>query len=62
MKKAIHYLAIVLSLIWAYKVSSIVIFDFDRLTQYGFGYLFGQVVLLLVFLALAFFTRNKQKA
>ena len=56
MLRFIHYLSIGLSLLFTFKVISIIVFDIDRLTDYGYGYLTGQVLLLVVCLFIAYFT------
>lgn len=32
--------------------------DFDRLTDYGFGYLSGKIILFIVFVLISFITRK----
>ena len=47
MKKAAFYLLLIIAVIFLYKVLRILLVDFSRLTDYGFGYLTGQVILLI---------------
>ncbi len=48
MVKALFWGLVVLSTILLIKISNIVIFDFNRLTDYGVGYLSGLIILFLV--------------
>lgn len=59
MKKIIFYIAVVMAFFMLVNIASIVISDFSRLTEYGFGYLAGKVVLFVLFLAIAFFLRKE---
>lgn len=34
--------------------------DIDRLTEYGFGYLIGKIMLLCLFLTVIYFTKNNK--
>ncbi|MGQ2982479.1 hypothetical protein [Flavobacterium sp.] len=55
MKKSVFYIAITLSVVFLINIIDIVINDAERLTQYGWGYLSGQIVLFGIFVSLAFF-------
>lgn len=61
MKKIIFYISIVFVVILLVNIAQILISDFNRLTQYGFGYLIGKVILLLIFSSIAYFTRISSK-
>ncbi len=41
------------------NIASIVISDFSRLTEYGFGYLAGKVVLFVLFVTVAIILRKQ---
>ena len=58
MKKIIFYISSLISIILLISIFKILINDFDRLTEYGFGYLIGKIILLLVFISLAFLTKK----
>ncbi|MBC2839493.1 hypothetical protein [Robiginitalea sp. SC105] len=59
MKKAIFYASALIAALLLIHIISIVSTDLDRLTEYGYGFLAGKVILLVLFLAIAWFTRNK---
>ena len=58
MKKAIFYLSLFISIILLVNVIKILITDFNKLTEYGFGYLTGKVVIILILLLVLFVTRK----
>ncbi|MEX6626906.1 hypothetical protein [Tenacibaculum salmonis] len=60
MKKIIFYISIILSLLLLINIIEILITDFNRLTEYGYGSLIGKVILFILFLSVVFFTRKKQ--
>ncbi|MEP2240461.1 MAG: hypothetical protein ABJI22_18990 [Maribacter sp.] len=59
MKKIIFYIAAIIAFFMLINIASILISDFSRLTDYGFGYLAGKVILFLVFTAVAIFLRKE---
>ena len=60
MKKIIFYISIIISIFLSVNIAKILIADFDRLTEYGFGYLVGKVILLLIFISIIYITgKNK---
>lgn len=58
MKKWIFYTAVLLTLVLSIHIIKIVTTEFDRLTEYGFGYLTGKIILLAIFLSLMYATRG----
>jgi len=58
MKKALFYISFIVSFILLINVGKILIFDFNRLTEYGFGYLAGKFIMLLLFLSVVYLTRK----
>ena len=60
MKNTMFYISIIISIILLVNVIKILIVDFDRLTEYGFGFLAGKVILLLIFLSIVFITRKNK--
>ncbi len=58
MKKTIFYISLVLLIIMLVNIIQILSTDFQRLTEYGFGYLLGKFILLILFGAIVFFTRK----
>ncbi|WP_282075030.1 hypothetical protein [Maribacter aquivivus] len=59
MKKIIFYIAVVMAFFMLVNIASIVISDFSRLTEYGFGYLAGKVVLFVLFVTVAIILRKQ---
>lgn len=60
MRKIIFYLSLVIGIILLTNIINILITDLKRLTEYGYGYLVGKIVLFLVFVGIIILTR-KQK-
>ena len=58
MKKIIFYISIIVSVFLLINILKILILDFERLTEYGFGYLVGKIILLLVFVTLILLTKK----
>jgi hypothetical protein len=54
MKKIIFGILFLFTLIFAVQVFDILVNDFDRLTDYGFGYLAGKIVLFVLFSTASF--------
>jgi len=61
MKKILFYLSLLLVVIIFIRVMKILIFDYSLLTNYGMGFLTGQVLLLLIFVFLTFKLRKHWK-
>lgn len=61
MKKIIFYFSLIVSLLISINIIQMLVNDFNRLTEYGFGYLTGKIILLLIFLSLIYFTRSNLK-
>lgn len=51
MKKVIFWILVCISIIIVLRIAVILINDFERLTEYGFGYLIGLIILFLVILS-----------
>ena len=58
MKKIIFYISIFISIFLIVSIAKILTTDFDRLTEYGFGYLVGKMILLLIFSSIIYITRK----
>ncbi|WP_339622931.1 hypothetical protein [uncultured Winogradskyella sp.] len=58
MKKIIFYIAAIVSFFLIVNIIKIIATDFNRLTEYGFGYLVGQIILFVVFIVIALITRK----
>lgn len=58
MKKTIFYISIIVSLIILINIIQILTTELERLTEYGFGYLIGKVVLFVVFSTAAILSRK----
>lgn len=60
MKVALYIIGIFISLFASVKILQI-IFSVKALTEYGKGYVLGDVVLLIIGLTIVFFARKKKK-
>jgi len=58
MKKIIFYISTIISIILLVNIIQILTNDFERLTEYGFGYLIGKIILFVIFLTLLFLTKK----
>ncbi len=58
MKKTIFYISLVLLIIVLVNIIQILLTDFQRLTEYGFGYLSGKFVLFILFGIIVYLTRE----
>jgi hypothetical protein len=58
MKKTIFYISIIISLILLVNIVSIVKNDLDRLTEYGYGYLVGKIILFVLFFTFILLTKK----
>jgi len=58
MKKILFYISLVTSIILLANIIKIFIIDFKRLTEYGFGYLVGKVILFVIFGTIMLVTRK----
>jgi hypothetical protein len=58
MKKILFYISLVISIILLLNIINILATDFNRLTEYGYGYLVGKVILFLIFGTILLLTRK----
>ena len=58
MKKVIFYISIIVSIFLIFNIFQILTNDFERLTEYGFGYLIGKIILFGIFLTLTLITKK----
>lgn len=58
MKKILFYISLIISIILLINIINIIAYDFNRLTEYGFGYLVGKVILFLIFGTILLLTRK----
>ncbi|PSR08457.1 MAG: hypothetical protein C7M88_09805 [Candidatus Arcticimaribacter sp.] len=58
MRKVIFYLSLIVSISLLWNIIRILGEDLDRLTQYGYGYLVGKIILFSIFLTVVLFTRK----
>ncbi|SOS74605.1 conserved hypothetical protein [Tenacibaculum piscium] len=58
MKKIIFYVSVVISLILLVNIVQILLTDFKRLTEYGYGYLIGKIILFFIFIVFIFLTKK----
>ena len=59
MKKVVFYISVGVSIILLINILKILLNDFNRLTEYGYGYLVGKIILFIIFIGIAFLTRKK---
>lgn len=59
MKKLVLIISLFFILYLALHILNIVIYDLERLTDYGYGYLTGKVVALVLFTSLAYILGKK---
>jgi hypothetical protein len=62
MKKFLLLMSGAISLALLIHITGIFIYDLARLTAYGYGYLFGKLIMLTLFLSVFIFTYRKLKA
>lgn len=58
MKKTTFYISAIISIILLVNIIQILAKDFERLTEYGFGYLIGKIILFVLFFTLALLTKK----
>ena len=58
MKKILFYISLVVSMLLLVNIINILVTDLNRLTEYGYGYLAGKVILFLIFATVMFVTRK----
>ena len=58
MKKTLFYISLVVSIILLINIINILVSDFNQLTEYGYGYLVGKVILFLIFGTILLLTRK----
>lgn len=61
MKKFLFYSFTALSIYFFISVLYILFNDYNRLTEYGFGYLTGKIILTLTFFATSIYLQKKWK-
>jgi type III secretory pathway component EscS len=59
MRKIIFGISIIVSIVLVIKIIGILLNDFSRLTEYGFGYLIGLIVLFLILVLISYLTGRK---
>ncbi|TXD45986.1 hypothetical protein [Polaribacter sp. IC073] len=58
MNKAVFYISAIISILLLVNIFQILTNDFERLTEYGFGYLIGKVILFVIFLTFLLLTKK----
>jgi hypothetical protein len=58
MKKILFYISLGVSIILLINIINIIITDLNRLTEYGYGYLVGKAILLVIFGTIILVTRK----
>lgn len=62
MKKIIFYSSLVIAIVLLINIINILTTDLTRLTEFGYGYLVGKIILFFVFIGIVLFTRKTLKA
>jgi len=60
MKKALHYIAIIASLIFLYNTIQIASLGVSKLSEFGYGALIGKIILLFLSLLIIYKTKTKK--
>jgi len=60
MKKAIHYISIVASIIFLYNIFQILSLGVSKLSEFGYGALIGKIILFLLSLLIFYKTKTKK--
>lgn len=55
MKKIIFWILAIISVLLAFNIAGILLYDINRLTDYGFGYLTGITLMFLIIIGLTVF-------
>lgn len=58
MKKTLFYISLIVSITLLINIINILVSDFNRLTEYGYGYLIGKTILFLIFGTILLLTRK----
>ncbi len=58
MKKITFYISAGIAIVLLINIINILFADLNRLTDYGYGYLVGKVILFLIFAGIALLTRK----
>lgn len=58
MKKVLFYVSLGISIILLINILDILITDLNRLTEYGYGFLIGKIILFLIFGTIMLLTRK----
>jgi len=61
MKKLLFYFSLIVSVILLFNILQILFYDLERLTNYGYGYLAGKIILFLIFVSISFFLRKPKQ-
>jgi len=59
MKRLVFYIAAIISIYLLFNIVNILL-DFDRLTNYGLGYLVGYIIWLILSLSITYITRKNR--
>jgi len=60
MKKVLFYILLIISLYLAFSIIKILLYDIKRLTEYGYGFLTGQILLFLIIGIITYKIRPKK--
>ena len=60
MRKIVFYISLVLSVAFLVNILNILLIDSHRLSEFGYGYLTAQIILMLVFAVIAYFMLKKK--
>ncbi|MDD2986572.1 hypothetical protein [Flavobacterium sp.] len=60
MRKIVFYISLVLSVAFLVNILNILLIDSHRLSEFGYGYLTAQIILMLIFAVIAYFMLKKK--
>lgn len=60
MRKAIFYSSLVVAILLLVSIINILLFDLNRLTDYGYGYLVGKTLLFLLVAGVVYLSKKRK--
>ncbi|KQC30213.1 hypothetical protein [Flagellimonas eckloniae] len=60
MKRVLFYISTGIAIVVLFNIADILITDLNRLTDYGYGYLVGKIILLITSIGIAVLTRKRK--
>lgn len=60
MKRVLFYISTGIAIVVLFNIADILITDVNRLTDYGYGYLVGKIILLITSIGITVLTRKRK--